>query len=289
MRKTHCALLIGINYFNTSSELGGCINDINNIKKVLVEKYNYGKIITLTDNKNPKPTRANIIKNLKSVIFGSDKFNELYIHYSGHGTYVHDRNNDEVDGLDEAIVPVDYNASGIIIDDELFDIIKNAKCNVRIVFDSCHSGSCMDLKYSYIYNNSGSLIQTIVENSKETRANICMISGCRDKQLSTDVYNPTTRQNNGALTNGLINFISQSQNRTIKIREILPVLNRNLVEYEQNPVLSSSFVITENTNFITAQQRRINGRINGRRNDKPKNFYNLLILSKAKVKIVRKN
>ena len=33
------ALLIGINYIGTDSELSGCINDINETKDVLINKY----------------------------------------------------------------------------------------------------------------------------------------------------------------------------------------------------------------------------------------------------------
>ena len=37
------ALLIGINYRGTKSELSGCINDINNTKDILKKVYKYQK------------------------------------------------------------------------------------------------------------------------------------------------------------------------------------------------------------------------------------------------------
>ena len=43
------ALLIGINYKNTSDKLNGCINDINNVRNFLISKLEYNNFIFLTD------------------------------------------------------------------------------------------------------------------------------------------------------------------------------------------------------------------------------------------------
>ena len=40
---------------------------------------------------------------------------------AGHGGYVEDTNGDEADGMDETLVPVDYQKAGQITDDEIFD------------------------------------------------------------------------------------------------------------------------------------------------------------------------
>lgn len=37
------ALLIGINYFGTKSELRGCINDVHNMVQFLTERYGFRK------------------------------------------------------------------------------------------------------------------------------------------------------------------------------------------------------------------------------------------------------
>jgi hypothetical protein len=39
------ALLIGINYIGTKHELGGCINDINNIEKFIIDNCDCTKSI----------------------------------------------------------------------------------------------------------------------------------------------------------------------------------------------------------------------------------------------------
>jgi len=35
------ALLIGINYRGTANELGGCINDVNSMKNILIKRCGY--------------------------------------------------------------------------------------------------------------------------------------------------------------------------------------------------------------------------------------------------------
>lgn len=68
----------------------------------------------------------------------------LFFHYSGHGTQVPtDHDDPEVDGLDEAIVPVDMN---LIVDDDLRSIFCQLPLGARMTMlaDCCHSGTMMD-------------------------------------------------------------------------------------------------------------------------------------------------
>ena len=140
------ALTIGINYLNTPNTLYGCINDIENISDVLISQYGYLKenIVQLRDDTsspNFKPTRSIILSNLKKLVNESGKLSEIWIHYSGHGSQIFDRSGDETDRLDEIIVPSDYERSGFITDDEIFNLIKDIKCKTILIFDSCHSSS----------------------------------------------------------------------------------------------------------------------------------------------------
>jgi metacaspase-1 len=105
-------LLIGINYSSdASSKLNGCINDIDNMKEVLVKQYGYesSNIIMLRDDTPSRmPTRNAILAAFQSIVKASksESCTEIWIHYSGHGTIVRDRNGDEESGRDSAIVPV---------------------------------------------------------------------------------------------------------------------------------------------------------------------------------------
>lgn len=120
------ALLIGINYINSPNQLYGCINDVINMRNMLIDAYGYdsNNITVLREYTNNLPTRANIINNITSIVSQSGNLKELWIHYSGHGSQIGDRNNDETDGLDEIIVPLDYQDSGFITDDVIFNIMK---------------------------------------------------------------------------------------------------------------------------------------------------------------------
>ena len=77
---------------------------------------------------------------------------------SGHGGQTPDLDGDEDDGYDEVIYPVDFRVNGHIVDDEMHLImVKSLPAGVRLtaIFDSCHSGSALDLPY--IYSTQGVL------------------------------------------------------------------------------------------------------------------------------------
>ncbi|RKP22239.1 peptidase C14, caspase domain-containing protein [Syncephalis pseudoplumigaleata] len=59
---------------------------------------------------------------------------------------------DEKDGQDETIVPLDYEKAGMIVDDDLHELlVRPLKPGVRLtaVFDCCHSGTVLDLPFTY--------------------------------------------------------------------------------------------------------------------------------------------
>lgn len=187
------ALLIGINYVGTRSELRGCINDTKNIKTFLVNNkyFSDNEIVMMNDylTGDCYPTFNNITKQFSQIIkfaeLYPDKRVELMVTYSGHGSSIKDVNNDEADGQDEVLCPVDYEQSGFITDDYIFaNFISKLPKNARMVFlsDSCNSGTVLDLKYNYNTTNN------IVSNNPETNCKIVMVSGCRDDQTSADAY-----------------------------------------------------------------------------------------------------
>ena len=75
-----------------------------------------------------------------------------------------DRSGDEEDGYDEALVPVDFNDAGLLVDDDLFDIlIEPLAEGVHMVslMDCCHSGTILDLPYIFKPNEDGSMPETM--------------------------------------------------------------------------------------------------------------------------------
>ena len=229
-------LLVGCNYRGTTSELRGCINDVKTIERELFPKRNYDYILTLTEDTTILPTREHILNNLKQMLDKLQDGDTFFFHCSGHGTQQVDRNNDEIDGKDEAFVSLDMK----IITDDLFQMLFQSvkkKANIFILMDCCHSGTIIDLPYS-LQSPSGKIIQN---NSFVFYPNIVMISGCQDKQVSYDAF--INEKHQGALTfafrTALQNFRSYEP---IKTRMFLDIVHRILKQrnYPQLPQLSFS-------------------------------------------------
>jgi hypothetical protein len=237
------ALLVGINYINTPYELNGCINDTTLVKNRLTSDLHFKEenIVCLRDDQpNKMPTFGKILEELSNIINNSNENDNIYIHFSGHGTYVEDTNNDEKDGKDEVFVPINYN-EGLISDDLLFSIISKTKCKTLLVFDCCHSGSICDLPYRYDSVNHE--LKLNVENERALNKHITMISGCRDEQSSFDYYNDEEKNFHGLLTIKLMNYVKENSYSTT-FKDLISNIHKltNLGENaSQNPNVSASF------------------------------------------------
>lgn len=109
-----------------------------------------------------QPTKANILQAYKNLVDQCEPGDCAFMHYSGHGSKQQDTSGDEEDGYDEVLVPLDFQESGMISDDDLFElIIKPMPKGVHLVclMDCCHSGSILDLPYSYKADGSQTTIQ----------------------------------------------------------------------------------------------------------------------------------
>ena len=234
-KNNNSALLIGINYTGTDNELYGCINDTNSINS-FISSYNYQKVCILTDNTEKKPNRANILIEFKNLLINSKSGDVLLFFYSGHGSYILDKNNNEKSRNDQLIITCDLNK---ILDDELKNIIQtNLKKDVTLIalFDCCFSGSVLDLKYQYMDSlDKNNFTENI--NESETTGNVIMISGCSDVQTSNDATINNTNQ--GAMTWAFLEAFKTQKNITwrqllISMRDLLQKSNFN-----QTPQLSS--------------------------------------------------
>jgi hypothetical protein len=229
------ALLIGINYIGTENELYGCINDTNSISGLLSSR-GFKDIKILTDNTSEKPTHNIIINEFTNLLANANSGDTIFLFYSGHGSYIRDKNNDELTKNDQLIVPLDLN---IIVDDKLKIIINNhLKNNVTLIalFDSCFSESVLDLKFQYLdsLNNNNNSINI---NQSETKGNVIMISGCTDNQTSDDAIINNLPQ--GALTWAFLQTFNSQQNQSW--RDLLKGMRSTLQNngFTQIPQLSS--------------------------------------------------
>jgi len=247
INKNKKALLIGINYTGTSNELYGCINDTTAIKE-RISKQGFNDITIITDLTTKKATKNNILEGFKNLLMNCQAGDFLFFVYSGHGSYAIDRNGDEKDGRDELIVSCDLQS---ILDDELKALIQTyLKADVTLfaLFDSCFSGSVLDLKYQFMDSLD---YDKFTENSKqlETQGNVIMISGCTDNQTSADAV--FDNKPNGAMTWSLLESLKQKPN--VKWRELVKTM-RDLLktsQFTQIPQFSSgNFVDIDKEIFI---------------------------------------
>lgn len=141
----HRALLIGINEYESPDlgDLRGALNDIELIRHVLTTRLGFAteNVQTMAD---AEATRTGILRALEELVSRAGPEDQVYVHYSGHGSQVKDLNGDETDGMDETLVPHDGRMAGIadVTDDELGTIFSRFRTkNVLIILDSCHSGT----------------------------------------------------------------------------------------------------------------------------------------------------
>ena len=247
INKNKRALLIGINYTGTSNELYGCISDVNSIKE-RISNQGFTDINVMTDLTTKKATRNNILESFKNLLINSQAGDLLFCLYSGHGSYTIDRNGDEKDGRDELIVSCDLQG---VLDDELKSLIQtHLKEGVTLfaMFDSCFSGSVLDLKYQFMDSLN---YDKFTENSKqlETLGNVFMISGCTDNQTSADAV--FDNKPNGAMTWSLLESLKQKPNANWRelVKNMRDLLKTS--QFTQIPQFSSgNFVDIDKEIFI---------------------------------------
>ena len=113
---------------------------MKNIKEFVTTKYGFptdaAHMRVLTDDQKGEnaPTRANMIAAFKWLIEGCKPNDSLFFHYSGHGGSQKDVSpeNDEADGKDETLIPVDYQQNGVIVDDEIHELLVKPLPKVRV-------------------------------------------------------------------------------------------------------------------------------------------------------------
>jgi hypothetical protein len=247
-------LLFGLNYQHCSSgKLNGCINDVLNISEFLNSTYGF-QVDIYTDDVNLHETSGmGIMRKLYELALETyrDDLEFVWIHYSGHGSYIKDESNDEQDGNDECLVPSDYQTTGLIPDDFICSLFTyfNPKTRVVFVFDCCHSGTIGDVKYSW-----EGFEQVSIENMQcSIPAKIITLSGCLDNQTSADAFNVLgDNKYVGALTACLLSILKDSPELKNDVFGIVSRLRLLLQEkqFSQVPKLCSTYDLYKDKVFI---------------------------------------
>lgn len=202
-------------YQGSFNSLGdGPMNDGYTMADMLYKSYGYQIYYIVDTNK------TSFLERLKYFLQTVE--NELVIYYVGHGTYVNDKNGDESDGYDEAMVFSDGN----LIDDMLIKTVieyKNENNKTVLVSDCCHSGSIWD-------------IQSGLHFAKRLPSKIISISAATDKQTSKQTYIENREQ--GIFTYNMSKVLKNEPNLTpLQLKE---KLTQSLKPYRQTITIATT-------------------------------------------------
>ena len=251
---TNRALLVGINAY-PSYPLRGCINDVNDIARLLIEKclFQQAEIRFLTEGQ----ATASAIRNTLSswLVQAASSGDRLFFHFSGHGSILPGR-----DGkVHNVICPVDFDfteehaLSNLDFESIFAPLSEGVEFNW--VSDSCHSGNLargavrgstyMAPRYLPPPPVIMAQIEALRAREMTTRSlsramahlNGAFISGCETDETSADAI--FADRYNGALTYYLLQQLEAptglAQNLTAIIGNVGQALRSN--GYSQHPQL----------------------------------------------------
>jgi len=226
------ALLIGINYKNSKPalQLKGCLNDMQHSWEVATKSlgFNFKKVfIGVEDESEFKidakeaeyfvPNKENLKTYLRKIVKEGEQGTAVFMHFSGHGTQVKDKDGDEEDGKDEGFVSCDEK----LISDDFLHTLVTENTRMIAIMDCCHSGTIWDIKHA-------------------TPGKVICFSGCRDEQVAREVSYKT--KSVGLLTDSLFRV---SQDKKFTRRTDLQTLQKSVqsqmkIDPTQKCVLSVS-------------------------------------------------
>ncbi|MCY2977270.1 MAG: caspase family protein [Planctomycetota bacterium] len=170
------ALLLGINDYKKVNPLRGCVNDVDNMYKLLTEvfKFNSSNVKRLL---NEKVVKKDVKAQMAWLLKDAKPNDRIVFHYSGHGSQIVDLDGDEDDdGADEILCLYDMDFGDpdtYLCDDELQEWTKKLPAGVQltIVLDSCHSGTGTRMLMTPLSGNSSKLVPVMVDpNTTVARA-----------------------------------------------------------------------------------------------------------------------
>lgn len=211
-------LLVGISKYDIPqtayqwNNINGA-NDVTLLSHILKSK---GFIVNSLIN--GEATYNNIITHINNLIKTSRKGDIVYFHFSGHGQPVEDRNGDEEDGWDEALIPIDaykiyqkgiYEGEKHIIDDVFGLLISKLRTAigpqgfVYVVLDACHAGTASrgdedapirGTSQGFAYTRGKYFIPKKIETANyykiaksTSMANAIFFEACRPYQLNREI------------------------------------------------------------------------------------------------------
>ncbi|XP_076902020.1 metacaspase-1-like [Bidens hawaiensis] len=267
------ALLCAVTYNKQKYKLKGTNYDVISMKDLLVKRFRFPKSsirILAEMDPYPHPTKRNIQEALRWLVKDNQPGDSLVFYFSGHGLRQPDFFDDEIDGFDETICPLDFRTAGMIVDNEINDtIVRPLKDGVKLhaIIDACHSGTILDLPHIYSTKE-----KVWLDNSPPSGVykgtsggHAISISACEDNQLAADtsVFSESGKQMEGAMTYTFRKALLE--NTRVTYASLLSSMHKDILEAKkkcfslrglfhrgrlQEPLLSSSEVFDVNEPFV---------------------------------------
>jgi metacaspase-1 len=187
---TNKALLCGINNYQSQTDLRGCINDIKGMNRLLIDKFDFAAS-NIHQLKNEAVTKTNIQTEWQWLLEGAEAGDRLVFHFSGHGSYVPDQDDEESDGYDEitCLYDMDFDDSATFFrDDEWNQAIEQVPSGVQLIMilDTCHSGTGTRIVPVNLHGKSLAIAIALADSAK--------IQGLQAKNTIPELLNPDQYQ-----------------------------------------------------------------------------------------------
>jgi len=154
-------------------------------------------------------------------------------------------------------MPLDFKRKGEIIDDDLHNLlVKPLPKGVRLtaIFDSCHSGTILDIPYLHSAHGRLRSLVHITQRAKERKVTACgdviCFAGCKDDETSADTFEGGVAV--GAMSYALLKILKENAQNNINetYGQILQRLRAILVpKYSQKPQISGTHPVDLDRDF----------------------------------------
>ncbi|TYG81544.1 hypothetical protein ES288_D01G013300v1 [Gossypium darwinii] len=241
------AVLCGVSYKKWKYKLKGTINDVMNMKTLLTQTYGFLERNILVLTVFIFFRFQNLGSTVNTLVNGCQKGDSLVFYYSGHGLRQPDFDDDELDGFDETICPVDFLREGMIVDNDIYaTIVKPLSEGVTLhaIVDACHSGTILDLEHVY-ERDKGKWIDNRPPSGvrKKTSGGIAYsISACEDNQVAADTSALNSNTMNGAMTYILIDVVRG--NPDITYGDLLDQIETRIEDANQQGCFGGSRILS---------------------------------------------
>lgn len=232
------ALLIGVGQYahlGEGDQLQGSGNDVAAVRHLLISRFGFEEqhITTLVDEQATgdgiRKAFQRLAEDVQALPTASPPA-QVYVHFSGHGSQVPDQasghpDRDELDGLDETLVPYDATMKGgdeDIRDDEINRLVNEVvgqqdgeRARMLVVYDCCHSGTgargiqkTRQLVRKELTANRQADSEVSLA-SKKLPKGVVFLSACRAREVEPEFQDGSTTY--GLLSRFLVEVLSDEQ------------------------------------------------------------------------------